>query len=114
MDGVVDLGIIGENVLEEELLSRRAQGEDPRYFTLRRLDFGGCRLSLATPVDEAWNGPAALDGKRIADNAEVDNTVHHQARDIVITHAQNVDWHIFRQRNQTLGVQIDFNPAAAE
>ena len=44
MDGVVDLGIIGENVLEEELLSRRAQGEDPRYFTLRRLDFGGCRL----------------------------------------------------------------------
>ncbi len=42
------------------------EGEDPRYFTLRRLDFGGCRLSLATPVDEAWNGPAALDGKRIA------------------------------------------------
>ena len=37
MDGVVDLGIIGENVLEEELLTRRAQGEDPRYFTLRRL-----------------------------------------------------------------------------
>lgn len=34
MDGVVDLGIIGENVLEEELLNRRAQGEDPRYFTL--------------------------------------------------------------------------------
>lgn len=65
MDGVVDLGIIGENVLEEELLSRRA-GADPRYFTLRRLDFGGCRLSLATPVDEARNGPAALDGKRIA------------------------------------------------
>ncbi|MEX0633054.1 hypothetical protein M8494_17210 [Serratia ureilytica] len=31
MDGVVDLSIIGENVLEEELLSRRAQGEDPRY-----------------------------------------------------------------------------------
>lgn len=66
MDGVVDLGIIGENVLEEELLSRRAQGEDPRYFTLRRLDFGGCRLSLATPADEPWDGPAALDGKRIA------------------------------------------------
>ncbi|MCS5961323.1 hypothetical protein LNP74_26660 [Klebsiella pneumoniae subsp. pneumoniae] len=45
--------------------SRRAR-RSPRYFTLRRLDFGGCRLSLATPVDEAWNGPAALDGKRIA------------------------------------------------
>jgi hypothetical protein len=27
MDGVVDLGIIGENVLEEELLSRRARAK---------------------------------------------------------------------------------------
>ena len=66
MDGVVDLGIIGENVLEEELLNRRAQGEDPRYLTLRRLDFGGCRLSLATPVDIAWEGLEGLNNKRIA------------------------------------------------
>ena len=66
MDGVVDLGIIGENVLEEELLTRRAQGEDPRYFTLRRLDFGGCRLSLAMPVDEEYTGPQCLNNARIA------------------------------------------------
>ncbi|MBS0847972.1 ATP phosphoribosyltransferase [Citrobacter sp. JGM124] len=66
MDGVVDLGIIGENVLEEELLNRRAQGEDPRYLTLRRLDFGGCRLSLATPVDIPWEGLTGLNNKRIA------------------------------------------------
>ncbi|AUH01129.1 ATP phosphoribosyltransferase [Pectobacteriaceae bacterium CE70] len=66
MDGVVDLGIIGENVLEEELLNRRAQGEDPRYFTLRRLDFGGCRLSLAMPLDETYSGPQCLQNKRIA------------------------------------------------
>ncbi|STF14070.1 ATP phosphoribosyltransferase [Escherichia coli] len=67
MDGVVDLGIIGENVLEEELLNRRAQGLKIRAtVTLRRLDFGGCRLSLATPVDEAWDGPLSLNGKRIA------------------------------------------------
>ncbi|SUI76371.1 ATP phosphoribosyltransferase [Serratia marcescens] len=66
MDGVVDLGIIGENVLEEELLSRRAQGEDPRYFTLRRLDFGGCRLSLATPLDAEYTGPQSLQDARIA------------------------------------------------
>ena len=45
----------------------RVRDDDiPRYFTLRRLDFGGCRLSLATPADEPWDGPAALDGKRIA------------------------------------------------
>ncbi|WP_440863775.1 ATP phosphoribosyltransferase [Symbiopectobacterium purcellii] len=66
MDGVVDLGIIGENVLEEELLNRRAQGEDPRYFMLRRLDFGACRLSLAMPLDEEYTGPQCLDNKRIA------------------------------------------------
>ena len=66
MDGVVDLGIVGENVLEEELLTRRAQGEDPRYFTLRRLDFGGCRLSLAMPVDAEYTGPQCLNNARIA------------------------------------------------
>ncbi|MDR7873428.1 ATP phosphoribosyltransferase [Yersinia mollaretii] len=66
MDGVVDLGIIGENVLEEELLSRRAQGEDPRCFTLRRLDFGGCRLSLAASLDTEYTGPQCLQNKRIA------------------------------------------------
>ncbi|WP_411753490.1 ATP phosphoribosyltransferase [Serratia sp. (in: enterobacteria)] len=66
MDGVVDLGIIGENVLEEEMLNRRAQGEDPRYFTLRRLDFGGCRLSLATSLDSEYSGPQSLQDSRIA------------------------------------------------
>lgn len=66
MDGVVDLGIIGENVLEEELLNRRAQGGDPRYFTLRRLDFGGCRLSLATSLDSEYSGPQSLQDSRIA------------------------------------------------
>ncbi|CUX97110.1 ATP phosphoribosyltransferase [Candidatus Hoaglandella endobia] len=66
MDGVVELGIIGENVLEEELLKRRTQGEDPHYLMLRRLDFGGCRLSIALPLDELWTGPECLYGKRIA------------------------------------------------
>lgn len=66
MDGVVDLGIIGENVLEEELLTRRAQGDDPCYHMLRRLDFGHCRLSLAIATDENWQGCGSLQGKRIA------------------------------------------------
>ncbi|SET49831.1 ATP phosphoribosyltransferase [Thorsellia anophelis] len=66
MDGVVDLGIVGENVLEEELLSRRAKGEHPSYKMLRRLDFGGCRLSLATPVDVPFDGIQSLNGTRIA------------------------------------------------
>lgn len=66
MDGVVDLGIIGENVLEEELLKRRSRGENPNYLTLRRLDFGGCRLSLATPVDFDYQGVECLNNTRIA------------------------------------------------
>lgn len=66
MDGVVDLGIIGENVLEEELPNCRAQCEDPRHLTLRRLDFGACRLSLTTPLDSEYINPQSLQDARIA------------------------------------------------
>ncbi|MFC1015707.1 ATP phosphoribosyltransferase [Pasteurella multocida] len=65
-DGVVDLGIIGENVLEEEELTRQAAGETINYKKLRRLDFGGCRLSIAIPQDEAYNGISDLKNARIA------------------------------------------------
>ncbi|HDR1883624.1 TPA: ATP phosphoribosyltransferase [Pasteurella multocida] len=65
-DGVVDLGIIGENVLEEEELARQAAGETVNYKKLRRLDFGGCRLSIAIPQDEAYNGISDLKNARIA------------------------------------------------
>ncbi|MGR6861866.1 ATP phosphoribosyltransferase [Aliivibrio salmonicida] len=66
MDGVVDLGVIGENELEEVRLERKALGEASAFTTLRRLDFGGCRLSIAIDKDETYNGPQDLAGKRIA------------------------------------------------
>ncbi|MCG7495967.1 ATP phosphoribosyltransferase [Vibrio sp. Of7-15] len=66
MDGVVDLGVIGENELEEVSLDRQALGEPNEYVQLRRLDFGGCRLSIAIDKDEEYNGPQDLAGKRIA------------------------------------------------
>lgn len=66
MDGVVDLGIIGENVLEETLLTRKGQGDPTEFRMLKRFDFGGCRLSIAIPRDEEWKGLASLNGKRIA------------------------------------------------
>lgn len=66
MDGVVDLGIIGENVLEETVLARRSQGQDPKFRMLKRFDFGGCRLAIAIPTDEEWKGTTDLNGKRIA------------------------------------------------
>ena len=66
MEGVVDLGIIGENVLEEVQLIRASQGLPFEVKTLKQLDFGGCRLSLAVPEDVTYTGPESLAGKRIA------------------------------------------------
>ncbi|WKT00078.1 ATP phosphoribosyltransferase [Gallibacterium salpingitidis] len=65
-DSVVDLGIIGENVLEEEELRRKASGEEANYKMLTRLDFGACRLSLAVPQDADYTGPESLNNMRIA------------------------------------------------
>ena len=66
MEGVVDLGIIGENVLEEVQLIRASQDLPYQVKTLKQLDFGGCRLSLAVPEDVTYTGPQSLVGKRIA------------------------------------------------
>ena len=66
MDGVVDLGIVGENVLEETRLERVALGLRTEFKTLRRLDYGDCRLSLAIPTEEVWHGEVSLNGSKIA------------------------------------------------
>ncbi|WP_162046620.1 ATP phosphoribosyltransferase [Vibrio taketomensis] len=66
MDGVVDLGFIGENELEEVRLDRKALGEPCEFIKLRRMDFGGCRLSIAINKGQEYNGPQDLAGKRIA------------------------------------------------
>jgi len=65
-DGVADLGIIGENVLEEEELGRLAAGETVAYKKLRQLDFGGCRLCLAIDRDQQYNGVKDFANARIA------------------------------------------------
>ncbi|WGE75417.1 ATP phosphoribosyltransferase [Actinobacillus equuli] len=65
-EGVVDLGIIGENVLEEEELGRLARGEQVEYKKLRTLDFGGCRLSPAIDRDRSYNGVQDFVNSRIA------------------------------------------------
>ena len=66
MDGVVDLGIIGENVLEEEEIERQSLNKPSEYSKLRELDFGRCRLSLAVPNEFSYENPSSLEGKRIA------------------------------------------------
>ncbi len=66
MDGVVDLGFIGENVLEEERLERLALNQPTEFTCLRRMDFGDCRLSLAVPEEATYRTTEDLHGSRIA------------------------------------------------
>jgi ATP phosphoribosyltransferase len=64
-DGVCDLGIVGENVLEEV----RNGGPDSGYSgaeVLMPLGFGRCTLKIAVPPTLDYAGPASLDGLRIA------------------------------------------------
>jgi len=66
MDGVADLGFIGENELEEKELERKRLGEPAEYKMLKRMTFGGCRLSIAATEEFDYQGPQSLEGLRIA------------------------------------------------
>ncbi|RXK54456.1 ATP phosphoribosyltransferase [Oleiharenicola lentus] len=63
MDGVCDLGIVGQNVLEESALER---GTANAYVSERVLDFGGCRLAIALPEERPYASVKDLAGLRIA------------------------------------------------
>lgn len=65
-DGVVDLGIVGENVLEEHALARKESGEKAEFKLLKKLDFGTCRLSLAVDADFEYKNLSDFKGLRIA------------------------------------------------
>ena len=56
-DGVVDVGIVGENLLVEKQKSAQS---------VLKLGFSKCRLSLAIPKGTPYDGPSFFQGKRIA------------------------------------------------
>jgi ATP phosphoribosyltransferase len=56
-DGVADVGIVGQNVLFEKAKNVEVVDE---------LGFGKCRLSIAIPRSNYYEGPGDLQGKRIA------------------------------------------------
>ncbi len=56
-DGVVDLAILGENLLEEK-------GKDLKV--VEQLGFSKCRVSIAVPKGSKFDGIEDLEGKRIA------------------------------------------------
>lgn len=55
--GTASLGIVGLNEVEEKGLKVRI---------IEKLGFGGCRISLAIPKAEVYEGPQWFEGKRIA------------------------------------------------
>lgn len=55
--GTASLGIVGLNEVEEKGLKVKV---------IEKLGFGGCRISLAIPKAEAYDGPQWFEGKRIA------------------------------------------------
>lgn len=56
-DGVADAGVVGLN----ELVEQGAKADIARH-----LGFGACRLSIAIPKDEAYEGVEWLQGRKIA------------------------------------------------
>ncbi len=63
-EDVCDLGLVGLNVLEERRLA--LGGRCASLESLRSLEFGRCRLSLAVPKEFRYRGVRALAGLRIA------------------------------------------------
>jgi ATP phosphoribosyltransferase len=63
LDGVCELGIVGENIAREVMYERNG---GTGLNCLRRLNFGSCRLSIAVPEDMDIQGIEQLNGHRIA------------------------------------------------
>ena len=63
LDGVCELGIVGENIANEVMLERDSESELKR---LRKLGFGHCRLSIAVPENSDIDAISKLAGLRIA------------------------------------------------
>jgi len=66
MDGVVDLGFIGQNVLEEESMMRKVANEATAHKVVKELAFGECRFSIAVDNDFDYQGVQSLANLRIA------------------------------------------------
>jgi ATP phosphoribosyltransferase len=66
LEGVCQLGIVGENVAMEKVLESRRRRPDARLEPVLKLEFGHCRLMLAIPEDEEFQGVEQLAGRRLA------------------------------------------------
>ncbi len=65
-EDVCDLGIVGQNVVEEKRLELEADGLEAMFSQVFALDFGHCRLSLAGPNEGNYVDIQSLQNTRIA------------------------------------------------
>jgi len=65
-DDVCDLGIVGFNVCNEKRLSLKRDGGTALFDQVYALDFGHCRLAIAAPEGQEFDGIESLAGSRIA------------------------------------------------
>lgn len=65
-DDVCDLGIVGQNVIEEKRLALAVNGNGAPFERVMSLDFGLCRLAIAVPEEAAYADTNSLRGLRIA------------------------------------------------
>jgi len=63
LDGVCELGIVGQNIAREVMLDRNG---GTGLEQLRELGFGQCRLSLAVPEDSNFESASDLNNLRVA------------------------------------------------
>jgi ATP phosphoribosyltransferase len=63
LEGVCELGIVGENIAQEVMLER---DQPDGLVQLSKLGFGHCRLSIAVPERSGITAVEALDGQRVA------------------------------------------------
>ena len=67
LEGVCELGIVGENVAVEKVLEARKRVPEADLEILAPLDFGHCKLMLALPEGVDYAGPEQLAGQRITE-----------------------------------------------
>lgn len=66
MDSVCDLGIVGENVLFEQVLEYQEKKLVKEFDTIKQLGFSRCRLAIAVPKNKSFENPQSLQKLRIA------------------------------------------------
>ncbi|MEM7054064.1 MAG: ATP phosphoribosyltransferase [Pseudomonadota bacterium] len=66
LEGMCDLGIVGQNVAIEKLLDAQKKQPCAELETLTELDFGHCKLMLALPESHNYASAQQLNGARIA------------------------------------------------